>query len=175
MTVDQASSVVVARLARPPSEEESTPVPGSQELLVIALVALFVLGPERLPGLARSAARGLTKLRNYGVTASKELRGVAGLGEIEREVSDLRRELERTRADLRRAMRDTIASSPPSSRSLAGLESVEAAGEDALEAAGEPMTEASPADHGSNDGGSDVGNGDGGGDGGGDAPSGRGV
>jgi len=91
-------------------------VPGSQELLVIALVALFVLGPERLPGLARSAARGLTKLRNYGVTASKELRGVADLGEIEREVSDLRRELARTRADLRRAMRDTVASSPSSSR-----------------------------------------------------------
>lgn len=90
-------------------------MPGSQELLIIALVALFVLGPERLPGLARSAARGLTKLRNYGVTASKELRGVADLGEIEREVSDLRRELARTRADLRRAMRDTVASSPSSS------------------------------------------------------------
>jgi sec-independent protein translocase protein TatB len=88
-------------------------VPGSQELLVIALVALFVLGPERLPGLARSAARGLARVRNYGVTASKELRGVADLGEIEREVQDLRNELARTRADLRRAMRETIASSSP--------------------------------------------------------------
>jgi sec-independent protein translocase protein TatB len=86
-------------------------VPGSQELLVIALVALFVLGPERLPALARSAARGLARLRNYGVAASKELRGVADLGEIEREVNDLRVELARTRADLRRAMRETIASS----------------------------------------------------------------
>jgi sec-independent protein translocase protein TatB len=87
-------------------------VPGTQELLVIALVALFVLGPERLPGLARSAARGLTKIRNYGVTASKELRGVADLGDIEREVNDLRRELARTRADLRRAVRETVMSSP---------------------------------------------------------------
>jgi sec-independent protein translocase protein TatB len=86
-------------------------VPGSQELLVIALVALFVLGPERLPGLARSAARGLVRLRNYGVTASKELRGVADLGEIEREVNDLRVELARTRADLRRAIRETVAAS----------------------------------------------------------------
>jgi len=96
-------------------------VPGSQELLVIALVALFVLGPERLPGLARSAARGLARLRNYGVTASKELRGVADLGEIEREVNDLRNELARTRADLRRAMRETIAassSSPPSAEAI---------------------------------------------------------
>jgi len=90
-------------------------VPGSQELLVIALVALFVLGPERLPEVARVASRLLTRIRNYGVTASKELRGVADLGDIEREVSDLRRELERTRSDLRRAMRETIASSSGSS------------------------------------------------------------
>ena len=107
-------------------------MPGSQELLIIALVALFVLGPERLPGLARSAARGLTKVRNYGVTASKELRGVADLGEIEREVSDLRRELARTRADLRRAMRDTVASSPSSSPSV---RSQMPAGEDPVEEA----------------------------------------
>jgi len=100
-------------------------VPGSQELLVIALVALFVLGPERLPELARAAARGLTKVRNYGVTASKELRGVADLGDIEREVSELRRELARTRADLRRAMRETVAasSSPASPASPAALAS----------------------------------------------------
>jgi sec-independent protein translocase protein TatB len=93
-------------------------VPGPQELLIIALVALFVLGPERLPGLARSAGRGLTRIRNYGVTASKELRGVADLGEIEREVNELRRELARTRADLRRAMRETIASSDPGSGTM---------------------------------------------------------
>jgi sec-independent protein translocase protein TatB len=86
-------------------------VPGSQELLIIALVALFVLGPERLPEVARAAAKLLTRIRNYGVTASKELRGVADLGHIEREITDLRRELDRTRADLRRAMRETVASS----------------------------------------------------------------
>ena len=87
-------------------------MPGSQELLVIALVALFVLGPERLPEVARAAAKLLTRIRNYGVTASKELRGVADLGDIEREITDLRRELDRTRTDLRRAMRETVASSP---------------------------------------------------------------
>jgi sec-independent protein translocase protein TatB len=86
-------------------------VPGAQELLIIALVALFVLGPERLPEVARAAAKLLTRIRNYGVTASKELRGVADLSSIEREITDLRNELDRTRADLRRAMRETVASS----------------------------------------------------------------
>jgi len=89
-------------------------VPGMQELLVILLVGLFVLGPERLPVVARSAGRLLTRVRNYGVTASKELRGavdLGGLGGIEQEVAELRRELDRTRADLRRAMRETVATS----------------------------------------------------------------
>jgi len=89
-------------------------VPGMQELLVIMLVGLFVLGPERLPVVARAAGRLLTRVRNYGVTASKELRGavdLGGLGSIEQEVSELRRELDRTRADLRRAMRETVATS----------------------------------------------------------------
>lgn len=82
-------------------------MPGAQELFVIVLVALFVLGPERLPEVARGAARLLTRIRNYGVTASKELRGVTGIGDVEHEVAELRRELERTRADLRRAIRET--------------------------------------------------------------------
>ena len=91
-------------------------MPGMQELVVIALVALFVLGPERLPEVMRAGGRLLTRVRNYGVTASKELRGVAdlkGFSSIEQEVSELRRELDRTRADLRRAMRETMSAADP--------------------------------------------------------------
>jgi sec-independent protein translocase protein TatB len=36
---------------------------GWGEVLVIALAALFIFGPERLPGLAKDAAAGLKKLR----------------------------------------------------------------------------------------------------------------
>ena len=89
-------------------------MPGVQELLVIAVVVLFVLGPERLPEVMRAGGRLLVRVRNYGVTASKELRGVAdlgGFGGIQQEVDELRRELDRTRADLRRAMRETMSSS----------------------------------------------------------------
>jgi sec-independent protein translocase protein TatB len=102
-------------------------VPGTQELVVIALVALFVLGPERLPEVARAAGRLLTKVRNYGVTASKELRGVADLGGLQHELDELRRELDRTRADLRRAMRETVAASE------AAVEAATAAGTPAEE------------------------------------------
>jgi sec-independent protein translocase protein TatB len=83
-------------------------VPGPQELLLIAVVALFVLGPERLPEAARGAARALRRLRTYGVNATRDLRGLADLGDIEREVQELRRELGRTRTELRKALRDTV-------------------------------------------------------------------
>jgi len=89
-------------------------VPGPQELLLIALVALFVLGPERLPEAARSAARTLARIRKYGVSATQDLKGMADLGEIETEVQELRRELNRTRTELRRAVRETV--SPPRPR-----------------------------------------------------------
>jgi sec-independent protein translocase protein TatB len=83
-------------------------VPGPQELLLIAIVALFVLGPERLPEAARGAAKALRRLRTYGVNATRDLRGIADLGDIEREVQELRRELGRTRTELRQALRDTV-------------------------------------------------------------------
>jgi len=43
---------------------------GPQELLVIMVVGLLVLGPKRLPELARSLGRGLTEFRR----ASSDLR-----------------------------------------------------------------------------------------------------
>jgi sec-independent protein translocase protein TatB len=36
---------------------------GWGEILVLGLAALFIFGPERLPGLAKDAATGLKKLR----------------------------------------------------------------------------------------------------------------
>lgn len=83
-------------------------MPGAQELLIIMVVALFVLGPERLPQAARAAAKGLRRLRTYGVNATRDLRGIADLGDVERDVQELRRELSRTRTELRRALRDTV-------------------------------------------------------------------
>jgi sec-independent protein translocase protein TatB len=50
---------------------------GAGELTVIVLVALLVLGPDRLPGIARSAAKGyreLTRLRRQMDVSVKEIR-----------------------------------------------------------------------------------------------------
>jgi sec-independent protein translocase protein TatB len=48
------------------------------ELVVLAIVGLIVLGPERLPGLARDAARMLRALREMATGARQQLREELG-------------------------------------------------------------------------------------------------
>ncbi len=48
---------------------------GGGELLVIALIALIVLGPERLPGAARQIGKTLADLRRLSSGFQDELRG----------------------------------------------------------------------------------------------------
>jgi len=46
---------------------------GTGELLVIAVIALVVLGPERLPGAARQAGRALAELRKISNGFQREM------------------------------------------------------------------------------------------------------
>lgn len=68
-------------------------MPGPQQLIVIAIVALLVFGPERLPEFARMAARALAKVRNEAARNIGELREITEFGEIEREFNDFRGQL----------------------------------------------------------------------------------
>lgn len=47
---------------------------GGAEILVILLVALLVLGPDKLPGAARSIGRGLSHLRKLSGGFEQEIR-----------------------------------------------------------------------------------------------------
>jgi Tat protein translocase TatB subunit len=44
-----------------------------EKLFVLFVIALIVLGPERLPKMARSLGRGLAELRKYSATARAEM------------------------------------------------------------------------------------------------------
>ncbi|MBW3576327.1 MAG: Sec-independent protein translocase protein TatB [Actinobacteria bacterium] len=72
---------------------------GFQELLVIAVLALLVFGPDRLPELARQAGRALARVREETSRSVTELKQAADL-------EDLNRELRGVRAELRAAGRD---------------------------------------------------------------------
>jgi sec-independent protein translocase protein TatB len=51
---------------------------GPMELLILAIVGLIVLGPDRLPGLARDAGRMLRTLREMATGARSQLRDELG-------------------------------------------------------------------------------------------------
>ncbi len=51
---------------------------GWAELAVLLLLALFVFGPERLPGLAADAGRALRNLRRYAQGISADLKSELG-------------------------------------------------------------------------------------------------
>lgn len=55
---------------------------GFWELLVIAVVALLVAGPERLPGLVRDAGRWAAKLRRYVTQARYEFEQQLRIDEV---------------------------------------------------------------------------------------------
>ncbi len=61
---------------------------GFGELLVVAVVALLVLGPERLPGAARTAGRMLRKLRQSWTNVRDEVQREIHAEDLKRQVND---------------------------------------------------------------------------------------
>ncbi len=55
---------------------------GFWELVIIAIIALIVIGPERLPQFARDAGRFVGKIRKYILNAKKELEKELELDEV---------------------------------------------------------------------------------------------
>ena len=51
---------------------------GWGEISVLLVLGLFVFGPERLPGIAQEAGRGLRRLRNYAKGLTDDLKSELG-------------------------------------------------------------------------------------------------
>lgn len=83
-------------------------MPGFQEWLVIALVALLVFGPNRLPEVARTAAKAIAKFRTEARRNIDELKRTAELEGLDTELRDLRREVRGTQQDLRQGLRGMV-------------------------------------------------------------------
>ena len=62
---------------------------GLPELMVIAIVAVVVFGPERLPELARQAGRFVRQMRNLAQSAQTQLRDELGPEYADLRLTDL--------------------------------------------------------------------------------------
>jgi sec-independent protein translocase protein TatB len=74
------------------------------ELIVLALVAMVVLGPEKIPGYTRQLAQLIKKVRGYADTAKERLRQEGG-----DELADVDwRKLDPRQYDPRKIIRDAL-------------------------------------------------------------------
>jgi sec-independent protein translocase protein TatB len=96
---------------------------GFSELLLIALLALLLLGPERLPEVARAAGRGMAKLRNFVSNVKqdfdREMRGteLEELRRLKQELDETRRVIEESSGKMLHSISAEVsaAAAPPAS------------------------------------------------------------
>ncbi|EMI47987.1 Sec-independent protein translocase protein tatB-like protein [Stenotrophomonas maltophilia AU12-09] len=74
---------------------------GFSELLVIAVVALVVLGPERLPKAARFAGLWVRRVRNQWDSVKQELERELQAEDIKRQMQEVRQGMQDTENQLR--------------------------------------------------------------------------
>lgn len=77
---------------------------GMPELVLIGILGIVVVGPDRLPGLARTAAKWLARFRAEAGRSLSELRAAADVEDVASDVQALRAELRATRAELTRSL-----------------------------------------------------------------------
>lgn len=86
--------------------------PGFWEILVLAVLALLIFGPEKLPGMARNAGQMVARFKREASGTMEELKRAAEFDELRGVADELRSagsdlrstgtELQRAEADLRR-------------------------------------------------------------------------
>ena len=80
---------------------------GGGELLGLALVALVLVGPNKLPTFAADAARFIRKVRGFAQSATSDLRENLGPGFEDLSISDLN-----PKAFIRKQMRQALDDEP---------------------------------------------------------------
>jgi sec-independent protein translocase protein TatB len=79
-----------------------------EKLALIGLIAMLVVGPERLPGYAQGLANLVTKLRDFARSAETRLRDEVG---DEIDIDELKK-LDPRNYDPRRIIREALADEP---------------------------------------------------------------
>lgn len=77
---------------------------GLTELLVVAVLALLVFGPDRLPELARQAGKLIARFREETSRSVDELKRAADIEDLDRELKGLTRDIRDVRTSVTRSL-----------------------------------------------------------------------
>ncbi|WP_439860668.1 Sec-independent protein translocase protein TatB [Pseudomonas sp. MBLB4136] len=121
---------------------------GFSELLLIGLVALLVLGPERLPGAVRTAGLWIGRIKRSFSAIKAEVEREIGADEIRRQlhneqILELEREMKAMKQDVLSPGSATKSEAPAGSEAPAKAEQPAATAEPAASAPKEPSQDKS--------------------------------
>lgn len=77
---------------------------GFAEMLVVAVIALLVFGPERLPELARNAGKAMARFRAETSKSVEQLRRSADLQGLDDDLRSIRRDVDGIRTSVTGAL-----------------------------------------------------------------------
>ncbi len=77
---------------------------GFSELLLFGVIALIVLGPEKLPQAARTAGQWYAKFRRMIATLQSEIESELDLAETRKQMQDELAKIRQTETDMRREL-----------------------------------------------------------------------
>ncbi|ELA08958.1 twin-arginine translocation protein subunit TatB [Moraxella macacae 0408225] len=77
---------------------------GFSELLLFGIIALIVLGPEKMPHAVRKAGRAYAKFRRHIATIQREIENELDLAETRQQMQDELAKIRKAEADMKREM-----------------------------------------------------------------------
>lgn len=93
---------------------------GPFELVLIALVAFMVLGPERIPQVMRQLGRWVRQLRTMTQNITREYG--AEIQEVTQPINEVRSELDKVRKDITAVARETFSQPVPPKKTPASAD-----------------------------------------------------
>ena len=83
---------------------------GFSELMVIAIITLIVMGPERLPETVRTIGLWIGRLKQMLSSGRTDLENEVGMGEIRRQLHNekILRDIENSKSDFENSMQDSV-------------------------------------------------------------------
>ncbi len=82
------------------------------ELLVIAVVALLVIGPEKLPKVARTAGAIIGRMQRYAAQVKEEVNREARFAELQQLQNEIRQGAESVKSSITSSLEDSPSESP---------------------------------------------------------------